>query len=90
MVGIWVTTRELLEHSGSELGVEMMGEREQDSSLLDLAVRPGLYTALYLFVHVVQLAICVYIALIIDKRGKGHWPIRYDAIMVSYGARMAP
>ena len=68
----------------------MMGEQEQDNSLLDLAVRPDLYTALYLFVHVWQLAICVYTALIIDKRDKGHWPIRYDAIVVSYGARMAP
>ena len=77
MVGSLVTAKELLECSGSELRVEMMGEREQDSSLLDLAVRPGLYTALYLFVHVVQLAICVYIALIIDKRDKGHRPIRY-------------
>ena len=85
-----VTTKELLERSGSELRVEMMREQEQDSSLLDLAVRPGLYTALYLFVHVWQLAICVYTALIIDKRDKGHWPIRYDAVVVSYGARMAP
>ena len=85
-----VTTKELLECSGSELRVKMMGEQEQDSLLLDLAVRPGLYTALYLFVHVWQLAICIYTALIIDKRGKGHWPIRYDAIVVSYGARMAP
>ena len=68
----------------------MMGEREQDSSLLDLAVRPGLYTALYLFVHMWQLAICMYTALIIDKRDKGHWPIRYDAIVVSYGVRMTP
>ena len=85
-----VTTKELLERSGSELRVEMMGEQEQDSSLLDLAVRPGLYTALYLFVHVVQLAICVYTALIIDKRDKGHWPIKYDAIVVSYGVRMMP
>ena len=67
-----------------------MREREQDSSLLRLAVRPVLYTALYLFVHVWQLAICVYTALIIDKRDKGHWPIRCDAIVVSYGARMAP
>ena len=85
-----VTTKKLLECSGSELRVEMMRERGQDSSLLDLAVRPGLYTALYLFVHVWQLAICVYIALIIDKRDKGHWPIRYDAIVVSYGVRMTP
>ena len=85
-----VTTKELLERSGSELRVKMMGEREQDSSLLNLAVRPGLYTALYLFVHVWQLAICVYTALIIDKRDKGHWPIRYDAIVVSYGVRMTP
>ena len=85
-----VTTKELLERGGSELRVEMMGEREQDSSLLDLAVRPGLYTALYLFVHVWQLAISIYTALIIDKRDKGHWPIRYDAIVVSYGARMVP
>ena len=85
-----VTTKELLERSGSELRVEAMGEREQDSSLFDLAVRPGLYTALYLFVHVWQLAICVYTALIIDKRDKGHWPIRYNAIVVSYGVRMTP
>ena len=68
----------------------MMGEREQDSSLLDLAVRPGLYTALYLFVHVWQLAICVYIALITDKRDKGHWPIRCITIVISYGVRMTP
>ena len=68
----------------------MMGEREQDSLLLRLAVRPVLYTAMYLFVHVVQLAICVYTALIIDKRDKGHWPIRCIARMISYGARIAP
>ena len=85
-----VTTKELLERSGSGLRVKMMGEREPDSSLFDLAVRPGLYTALYLFVHVWQLAICVYTALIINKRDKGHWPIRYNAIVVSYGARIAP
>ena len=85
-----VTTKEFLERSGSELRVKAMGEREQDSSLLDLAVRPGLYTALYLFVHVWQLAICIYTALISDKRNKGHWPIRYDAIVVSYGVRMTP
>ena len=68
----------------------MMGEREQDGSLLRLAVRPVLYTALYLFVHVVQLDICVYTALITDKRDKGHWPIRCIAIVVSYGVRMTP
>ena len=68
----------------------MMGEREQDSLLLRLAVRPVLYTALYLFVHVWQLAICVYTALITDKRDKGHWPIRYNAIVVLYGVRMTP
>ena len=68
----------------------MMREREQDSSLLRLAVRPVLYTALYLFVHVVQLDICIYTALITDKRGKGHWLIRCIAIMVSYGVRMTP
>ena len=68
----------------------MMGEREQDSLLLRLAVRPVLYTALYLFVHVVQLDICIYTALITDKRDKGHWPIRCIAIMISYGARIAP
>ena len=37
----------------------MMGEREQDSSLLRLAIGPVSYTALYLFVHVWQLAICI-------------------------------
>ena len=68
----------------------MMGEREQDSSLLRLAVRPVSYTALYLFVHVWQLAICVYTALITDKRVKGHWLIRCIAIVVSYGVRMTP
>ena len=67
-----------------------MTEQEQDSSLLRLAVRPVLYTALYLFVHVWQLDICVYTALITDKRDKGHWPIRCIARMISYGARIAP
>ena len=43
---------------------------------------------MYLFVHVWQLAICVYTALIIDKRDKGHRPIRYVAIAVSYDVRM--
>ena len=38
--------KELLERSGSELRVEMMGEQEQDSSLLRLAVRPVLYSIL--------------------------------------------
>ena len=68
----------------------MMGEREQDSSLLRLAVRPVLYTALYLFVHVVQLDIIRYTALITDKWDKGHWLIRCIMIMVSYGVRMTP
>ena len=68
----------------------MMGEREQDRSLLRLAVRPVLYTALYLFVHVVQLDTIRYTALITDKRDKGHWLIRCIAIMVSYGVRMTP
>ena len=67
-----------------------MGEQEQDSLLLRLAVRPVLYTAMYLFVHVVQLAICIYTALIIDRRDKGHWPIRCITRMISYGARIAP
>ena len=65
----------------------MMGEREQDSSLLRLAIRPVLYTALYLFVHVVQLDIIGYTALIRDK---GHWLIKCIAIVVSYGVRMTP
>ena len=65
----------------------MMGEQEQDSSLLRLAIRPVLYTALYLFVHVVQLDIIGYTALIRDK---GHWPIKCIAIVVSYGVRMTP
>ena len=68
----------------------MMREREQNSLLLRLAVRPVLYTALYLFVHVVQLDIYVYTALITDKRDKGHWPIRCITIMISYGVRMMP
>ena len=67
-----------------------MGERELDSLLLRLAVRPVLYTALYLFVHVWQSAIYIYTALIIDKRDKGHWLIRCIARMISYGARIAP
>ena len=68
----------------------MMGEREQDSSLLRLAVGPVSYTALYLFVHMWQLAICVYTALITDKRDKAHWPIRCNTIVLSYGVRMTP
>ena len=68
----------------------MMGEQEQDSLLLRLAVRSVLYTALYLFVHVVQLDIIGYTVLITDKRDKGHWPIRCIMIVISYGARIAP
>ena len=68
----------------------MMREREQDSLLLRLAVRPVLYTAQYLFVYVVQLNRIKYTALIIDKRAKGHWPIRCIVIMISYGARIVP
>ena len=68
----------------------MMREREQDSSLLRLAVRPVLYTTQYYLYMYVQLDINGYTALIIDKRDKGHWPIRCNAIMISYGARIAP
>ena len=68
----------------------MMREREQDSSLLRLAVRPVLYTALHCLYMCVQLDIMRYIALIINKRDKGHWPIRCIARMISYGVRMVP
>ena len=68
----------------------MMREQEQDSSLLRLAVRPVLYTAMYCLYMYVQLDIMRYTALITDKRDKGHCPIRCIAIMVSYGTRIAP
>ena len=68
----------------------MMGEGEQDSSLLRLAVRPVLYTAMYCLYMYVQLDRKRYTALISDKRDKGHWPIWCILIMVSYGVRMTP